>query len=342
MEANSRCHSEGQCLHDHAEEITTNLTFVKGRQSPKEVCPDGTNPLKYCCRSHCPFGYYCFYGVCCKHLKPGTCPNSFSSTGIPAGPPCDNDLECPWKLKCCEVNNNTRCVFPDKYIGGTVTRETVGQQQRYSVLPSPAANKGAEILWGFVPHCSDESSVLSEIDRKGNCPDGSYPLKHCTPNGCPVGYYCHYDLCCQHTKPGSCPWKLPNGVGAAGPPCDSDIDCSYNLKCCQINGRSRCVFPYGYSGGTVGVNSPATGPVAQAPAMVPSVPVASPVVAPAAVPVAAPAAVPVAAPAVPVASPGFQYGYEMYGSPMMVDPYMGGYMGYGDFGMFPGYGGIYG
>ncbi|KHJ46494.1 WAP-type 'four-disulfide core [Trichuris suis] len=114
--------SISQSLHDRAEEITSNLTFVKGRQSAKEVCPDGTNPLKYCCRSHCPFGYYCFYGVCCKHLKPGTCPSSFASTGVPAGPPCDNDLECPWKLKCCEVNNNTRCVFPDKYIGGTVTR----------------------------------------------------------------------------------------------------------------------------------------------------------------------------------------------------------------------------
>uniref|UniRef100_A0A5S6QZN8 WAP domain-containing protein n=1 Tax=Trichuris muris TaxID=70415 RepID=A0A5S6QZN8_TRIMR len=174
-------------------------------------------------------------------------------------------------------------------------------------------------LLGTIPQ---PPAALNEFS--GNCPDGSYPLKHCTPTGCPPGYYCHYDLCCQHTKPGSCPWKLPNGVGAAGPPCDSDIDCSYNLKCCQINGRSRCVFPYGYSGGTVGVNTggAAAGPVQQAPVMTTNA------VAPA---------------VVPVASPGIQYGYEVYGSPVIADPYMGGYIGgYGDFGMFPGYGGIYG
>ncbi|KAL1237291.1 Papilin [Trichinella spiralis] len=101
----------------------------------------------------------------------------------------------------------------------------------------------------------------------GVCPDGSHALKHCTQTGCPQGYYCYYDLCCQHTKPGSCPWQIAGNNPVAGPPCDTDIDCAYNLKCCTINQRSRCTFPYGYSGGTVGQVPPQPVPTSFAPAM---------------------------------------------------------------------------
>ncbi|XP_003374608.1 putative WAP-type 'four-disulfide core' [Trichinella spiralis] len=108
------------------------------------------------------------------------------------------------------------------------------------------------------------------VKKKGNigvCPDGSHALKHCTQTGCPQGYYCYYDLCCQHTKPGSCPWQIAGNNPVAGPPCDTDIDCAYNLKCCTINQRSRCTFPYGYSGGTVGQVPPQPVPTSFAPAM---------------------------------------------------------------------------
>ncbi|OUC41322.1 WAP-type 'four-disulfide core [Trichinella nativa] len=86
----------------------------------KRVCPDGEKPLKNCYTVRCPYGYYCFYGLCCKHSKAGLCPAAVAGGGEPAGPSCDNDMECPWILKCCVINGNNRCLFPFNYVGGTV------------------------------------------------------------------------------------------------------------------------------------------------------------------------------------------------------------------------------
>ncbi|KRX59736.1 hypothetical protein T09_3280 [Trichinella sp. T9] len=171
------------------------------------------------------------------------------------------------------------------------------------------------------------------VKKKGNigvCPDGSHALKHCTQTGCPQGYYCYYDLCCQHTKPGSCPWQIAGNNPVAGPPCDTDIDCAYNLKCCTINQRSRCTFPYGYSGGTVGQVPPQPVPTSFAPAMPgPAMPVS------------------------PMMSPimGDPMGVPMIGDPMGMpvmagmpfDMYGGGGGGFLDYpDMYGGYGGGFG
>ncbi|KRY30064.1 Whey acidic protein [Trichinella spiralis] len=116
-------------------------------------------------------------------------------------------------------------------------------------------------LLGTLPQPPAAINEFSGIDKQIiNC-------QHCTQTGCPQGYYCYYDLCCQHTKPGSCPWQIAGNNPVAGPPCDTDIDCAYNLKCCTINQRSRCTFPYGYSGGTVGQVPPQPVPTSFAPAM---------------------------------------------------------------------------
>ncbi|XP_003375129.1 transcriptional adapter 2-beta [Trichinella spiralis] len=105
------------------------------RPKAKGVCPDGEKPLKNCYTVRCPYGYYCFYGLCCKHSKAGLCPAAVAGGGEPAGPSCDNDMECPWILKCCVINGNNRCLFPFNYVGGTekVYRQTKENKNDLSV-----------------------------------------------------------------------------------------------------------------------------------------------------------------------------------------------------------------
>ncbi|KRY69213.1 Eukaryotic translation initiation factor 3 subunit F [Trichinella pseudospiralis] len=83
------------------------------------VCPDFSYPLKWCATSPCPRGYYCFEKICCRHTKPGDCPDSME--GIPAGPPCDSDIDCESILKCCVIQSRSRCAFPAGFNAGTLS-----------------------------------------------------------------------------------------------------------------------------------------------------------------------------------------------------------------------------
>ncbi|KAL1239843.1 Uromodulin-like [Trichinella spiralis] len=133
----SSCTSDGDCPEKHKcctrvesrvclpvqvehSDVNLNENYSKQAAVVDRVCPDGEKPLKNCYTVRCPYGYYCFYGLCCKHSKAGLCPAAVAGGGEPAGPSCDNDMECPWILKCCVINGNNRCLFPFNYVGGTV------------------------------------------------------------------------------------------------------------------------------------------------------------------------------------------------------------------------------
>ncbi|KRX79920.1 Eukaryotic translation initiation factor 3 subunit F, partial [Trichinella sp. T6] len=145
---------------------------------------------------------------------------------------CFSDSDCTGTLKCCNTSAGATCLYPKLNDIYSTSNETEDEE-------------------GVVAY----QAVADKV-----CPDGTNYLKRCFANTCPESYYCYFEICCKHTKQGSCPAALPGGGTPAGPHCDNDVECPTIMKCCVINDQNRCVYPEGYAGGTVLLPSAAPPP----------------------------------------------------------------------------------
>ncbi|KFD51668.1 hypothetical protein M514_07547 [Trichuris suis] len=147
-----------------------------GFQSSMTVCPDGSRFLKHCYMKTCPDGYYCYFGICCRHTKRGLCPVRFKG-GRPHGPQCDNDVECPTIMKCCSIADGWFCVYPRDFTDGTVNAEKALPSDK---ADSPSSSQRA--LPPAAPNAYPHSEFTQGSPRPGMSPQTLPPL---APNAYP-------------------------------------------------------------------------------------------------------------------------------------------------------------